>query len=148
MWNHHTPSSEVSVVAELSEGSNEQEHRRQPGRWFGAGKRRVPLGAGHPTGVELSSVDPLGGSGEQGLSPNNFVPAGTEFVYKRGLLVAQASVTSFDKPWSILIDSGASGNYVRRKSLGGSQQYAEALKAQKGDTIIRQVHVSPCRKFL
>ena len=111
-WKHHTPSSEVSVVAELSEGSIKQEYCRQPGRWFGAGKRRVPVGARHPTGVELSFVDPLGGSDEQGLAPNNSVPASTECVYKHGLLVAQASVTAFDKPWSILIDSGASGNYV------------------------------------
>ena len=29
---------------------------------------------------------------------------------KPGLLVAKATVKGFDKPWSILIDSGASGN--------------------------------------
>ena len=33
-----------------------------------------------------------------------------------------------------MIDSGASGNYVRRRSLEGSQQYAEALQAQEGDS--------------
>ena len=38
----------------------------------------------------------------------------------------------FDKPWSILIDSGASNNYVRRRSLEGSKQYAEA---QEGGSI-------------
>ena len=51
------------------------------------------------------------------------------------MLVAEATVKGFDKPWSILIDSGASNNYVRRRSLEGSQQYAEALKAHEGDFI-------------
>ena len=54
---------------------------------------------------------------------------------KPGLLVAVATVKGFDKPWSILIDSGASCNYVRRLSLEGSQRYAEALKAHEGDSI-------------
>ena len=51
------------------------------------------------------------------------------------MLVAKATVKVFDKPWSILIDSGASGNYVRRCSLEGNPRYGEALKAHKGDTI-------------
>ena len=46
-----------------------------------------------------------------------------------------ATVKGFEKPWSILIDSGASSNYVRRRSLEGNQQYAEALQAQDGDSI-------------
>ena len=55
--------------------------------------------------------------------------------YKPGLLVVSAAVKSFEKPWSILIDSGASGYYVRRRSLEGSKLYAEELEAQKGDSI-------------
>ena len=54
--------------------------------------------------------------------------------YKPGLLVASAKIKGFEEPWSILIDSGASGNYARRRSLG-CQQYAEALKAHEGDVI-------------
>ena len=46
-----------------------------------------------------------------------------------------ATVKAFENPWSILIDSGASNNYVRRLSLEGNQQYAEALKAHDGDSI-------------
>ena len=38
--------------------------RHLPIIWYDVGKRRVPVGAGLPTGEELSSVDPLGGSGE------------------------------------------------------------------------------------
>ena len=41
---------------------------REPASWFGAGKRRLPVGAGCPAGEELSSVEPLGGRVEQGLS--------------------------------------------------------------------------------
>ena len=33
------------------------------------------------------------------------------------------------------IDSGASSNYVRRRSLEGNQQYAEALTTHDGDRI-------------
>ena len=59
----------------------------------------------------------------------------TERVCKQGLLVVQATVKGFNKPWSILIDSGASGNYVRRSTILKSQLYAEALKARQGDEI-------------
>ena len=51
------------------------------------------------------------------------------------MLAASATVKGFEEPWSILIESGASGNYVRRRSLEGSQQYGEALKAHEGDVI-------------
>ena len=55
--------------------------------------------------------------------------------YKSGLLVAEARVKGFEKPWSILIDSGASCNYARRRSFEGSQRYAEGLTAREGDSI-------------
>ena len=55
--------------------------------------------------------------------------------YKAGLLVAEARVKGFEKPWSILIDSGASCNYARRRSLERGQVYTEALTAHEGDSI-------------
>ena len=55
--------------------------------------------------------------------------------YEPGFLVAKATVKGFDRPWSILIDSGASGNYFRRCSLEGKPRYVEVLEAHKGDTI-------------
>ena len=72
---------------------------------------------------------------KQGLAPLSAVPASTKRGYKPGLLVAEATVKGFEKPWSILIDSGALCNYARRRSLEGSQRYAEALKAHEGDSI-------------
>ena len=51
------------------------------------------------------------------------------------MLVAKATVKGYDKSWSILIDSGASGNYVRRCSLEGNPRYVEALETHEGDTI-------------
>ncbi|GMF60025.1 unnamed protein product [Phytophthora fragariaefolia] len=57
----------------------------------------------------------------------------TERVCKPGLLVVQATVKGFEKPWAILIDSGASGNYARRSTMEGSQLYAEALSARDRD---------------
>ena len=41
----------------------------------------------------------------------------------------------FDKPWSIFINSGASGIYVRRCSFEGNPLFVEALEVHKGDTI-------------
>ena len=55
--------------------------------------------------------------------------------YTAGLLVAEAKLKGFEKPWSILIDSGSSCNYARRHSLEGSQLNAEALTAHEGDSI-------------
>ncbi|GMF22950.1 unnamed protein product [Phytophthora fragariaefolia] len=64
------------------------------------------------------------GRGERAVLSN------TERVYKPGLLVVQATVKGFEKPWTILIDSGASGNYARRSTMKESQLYAEALSAR------------------
>uniref|UniRef100_H3GYR8 Reverse transcriptase domain-containing protein n=1 Tax=Phytophthora ramorum TaxID=164328 RepID=H3GYR8_PHYRM len=91
-------------------------------------------GAGRPTGEELSSVEPQQG-GQQGLAPKSTVLFNTERVCKPGLLVVEATVKGFDKPWTILIDSGASGNYARRSTMEGSRQYAEALVARTSDII-------------
>ncbi|CAH0522642.1 unnamed protein product [Peronospora belbahrii] len=52
-----------------------------------------------------------------------------------GLLVVEGTIKGFDKPSLVVIDSGASGNYVRRSTVEGSQQYAEALVARKSDTF-------------
>ncbi|ETI35350.1 hypothetical protein F443_18307 [Phytophthora nicotianae P1569] len=57
-------------------------------------------------------------------------------VRKPGLLVVQANVKGFVKPWRVLIDSGASGNYARRSTLEGSQLYAEALEVRTRDEIL------------
>ena len=51
------------------------------------------------------------------------------------MLVAEATIKGFDKTWSILVDSGASCNYARRRSLEGNQRYAEALIAHKSYNI-------------
>ena len=58
-----------------------------------------------------------------------------------------ATVKGFGKTWTILIDCGTSGNYVRPSSLIGSQLHAEALEAQGSDTISVRLatrpHVTP-----
>ncbi|KAK1930425.1 Retrotransposon-derived protein PEG10 [Phytophthora citrophthora] len=70
-----------------------------------------------------------------GSAPKSSVLLNTERGSKQGLLVVQVDVKGFEKPWIVLIDSGASGNYVRRSTVEGSQQYAEALRARRGDTV-------------
>ncbi|GMF49847.1 unnamed protein product [Phytophthora fragariaefolia] len=96
---------------------------------------QLPVGAGRPTGEELSSVESHGGGGQQGLAPKGAVLSNTERVCKPGLLVVQATVKGFDKPWTILVETGASGNYARRSTMEGSQLYAEALKARNRDIV-------------
>ncbi|POM71719.1 Reverse transcriptase, partial [Phytophthora palmivora] len=59
----------------------------------------------------------------------------TNRVCKPGLLAVEATVKGFEKPWIVLIDSGASGNYVRRSTVEGSQLYAEALRARASDVV-------------
>uniref|UniRef100_H3H760 Reverse transcriptase domain-containing protein n=1 Tax=Phytophthora ramorum TaxID=164328 RepID=H3H760_PHYRM len=73
--------------------------------------------------------------GQQGLAPKSTVLFNTERVCKPGLLAVEATVKGFDKPWMILIDSGASGNYARHSTMEGSRQYAEALVARTSDII-------------
>ncbi|GMF39296.1 unnamed protein product [Phytophthora fragariaefolia] len=129
-WNasHANPSSGPEPM-DLSYAEDEE------AELLAAEQRRVPVGAGRPTVEELSSVEPHGGGGQQGLAPKRAVLSNTERVCKPGLLVVQATVKGFEKPWTILVDSGASGNYARRFTMEGSQLYAEALKARNRDIV-------------
>ncbi|GMF36118.1 unnamed protein product [Phytophthora fragariaefolia] len=63
-------------------------------------------------------------------------------VCKPGLLAVQATVKGFEKPWTILTDSGASGNYARRSTMAGSQLYAEALRARNHDIVTVRLAMS------
>ena len=54
---------------------------------------------------------------------------------KYGFLVVEAKVKGSEKPWSILIDYGASCNDARRRSLEGNKRYAEALTEHESDSI-------------
>ncbi|ETO99493.1 hypothetical protein F441_23092 [Phytophthora nicotianae CJ01A1] len=100
-----------------------------------AGKRQLPVGAGRPTGEELSSVAPRGGRGQRSPAPKRTGLSYKKSVCKPGLLVVQANVKGFVKPWRVLIDSGASGNYARRSILEGSQLYSEALEVRTREEI-------------
>ncbi|KAG3116338.1 hypothetical protein PI124_g5293 [Phytophthora idaei] len=93
----------------------------EPSLWLVAGKWRLPVGAGRPTGEALSSVGPPGGREQQDPAPKGAGLSHEKSVCKPGLLVVQANVKGFEKLWRVLIDSGASGNYDRRSTLEGSQ---------------------------
>ena len=71
----------------------------------------------------------------QGLAQKLSVPISTDREYKPGVLVAEETVKCFDKHWYILIESGASCNYARRRFIAEGQQYAEVLNAHEGDSI-------------
>ncbi|KAG2818866.1 hypothetical protein PC111_g12138 [Phytophthora cactorum] len=86
-------------------------------------------------GKELSSVGPPGGRGQQDPAPKRAGLSYEKSVCKPALLVVQANVKGFEKPWRVLIASGASGNYAGHSTLEGSQQYAETLEVQTRDTI-------------
>ncbi|ETI29890.1 hypothetical protein F443_22989 [Phytophthora nicotianae P1569] len=116
-------------------GSTELKHRFEPPRWVVAGKRRNPVGAGCRTGEELGSVGPPGGWRERDSAPQRAKLSNSRVECKPGLLVVQANVKGFDKPWSVLIDSGASGSYVCRSTVDGYHQYVEALREPRRDKI-------------
>ncbi|KAI9988522.1 hypothetical protein PInf_021953 [Phytophthora infestans] len=69
------------------------------------------------------------------------VPKRAELFYEKsvckpGLLVVQANVKGFAKPWRGLIDSGASGNYARGSTLEGSQLYADISVRLATETLV------------
>ncbi|KAG2873050.1 hypothetical protein PC114_g26045 [Phytophthora cactorum] len=102
----------------------------EPSLWLVAGKRRLPVGVGRSTGEELSSVGPPGGRGRQDPAPKRAGLSYEKSVCKPGLLVVQANVKGFEKPWRVLIDLGGLGSYARRFALEERMHYAEALKVQ------------------
>ncbi|KAG3183539.1 hypothetical protein PC128_g14099 [Phytophthora cactorum] len=78
------------------------------------------------------------GSGDSQQRATGLKRAGLSYekiVCKPGLLVVQANVKGYAKPWRVLIDSGASGKYARRSTQEESQRYAVALEVQTRDTI-------------
>ncbi|KAG3064969.1 hypothetical protein PI125_g24080 [Phytophthora idaei] len=109
----YPPSAGVLPGAQPAQGSAE------PRLWLVAGKRRLLVGAGRSTGEELSSVGSPGGRGQQDPASKRAGLSYEKSVCKPGLLVVQANVKGFEKPWRVLIDSGASGNYARRSTLEG-----------------------------
>ncbi|KAI9922852.1 hypothetical protein PsorP6_002373 [Peronosclerospora sorghi] len=98
-----------------------------------SGNDGSPVGAGRPTCGSLSAVKPQG-RGRQHKAPSETVLSSTELVYHPWLLVVLADVKGFDKPWRVLIDSGASDNYVRRSSVE-NRLYDEALEARSRDVV-------------
>ncbi|GMF56586.1 unnamed protein product [Phytophthora fragariaefolia] len=112
-------------------------HRRVPSPWISATLRMRKLSFLLRSSVEASgdalyvATRAIYGS----VALCRAVLSNTERVCKPGLLVVQATVKGFEKPWPILVDSGASGNYARRSTMEGSQLYAEALKARNRDIV-------------
>ena len=94
---HQTPPSQLSVAKDVKIGKAVTSllAKRRARR----GKRQLPVGAGRPTGKELSSVEPLWGRGEQCLAPGGYVKTSTGHEYKPGLLVVSATVKGFFKLW-------------------------------------------------
>ena len=140
---HQTFTSGLSPT-QYAQSSKEHQFRPIPEIWYGSGKRRYPVGAGCPTKEDLGSVEPLRDKNKQSLAPIGPLRNGTGRDYKPGLLVATTTVKGFVKPWSILIDSGASCNYARHLSLEDSQQHVEALKAHVSDTITVRLATGTC----
>ncbi|ETO60134.1 hypothetical protein F444_21632, partial [Phytophthora nicotianae P1976] len=93
-------------------------------------KRQAP-----PSQPSGSSPGNGNSQGQRGSAPKRAGLSYKKSVCKSGLLIVQANVKGFVKPWRVLIDSGASGNYARRSTLEGSQLYAEALEVRTRDEI-------------
>lgn len=85
----------------------------------GAGNRLDPVGAEHRTGVDPEPCDGyLPNSRYLALASRSHALASiTNTAMEHGMLVITAIVKGFDKPFRVLIDSGASRNYARQQSL-------------------------------
>ncbi|KAG2978241.1 hypothetical protein PC120_g25355 [Phytophthora cactorum] len=88
-----------------------------------------------PNQASGSSRGNADSKGQQDPAPKRAGLSYEKRVCKPSLQVVQANVKGFEKLWRVLIDSGASGNYARRSTLEGSQQYAQALEVQTRDNI-------------
>ena len=62
------------------------------------------------------------------------------------LLVVETTLTGFCIFWTILINSGASRNYARRRSMAGSHPYAKALNLQNSETFTVHLATRTCVK--
>ncbi|POM71466.1 LOW QUALITY PROTEIN: Hypothetical protein PHPALM_11961 [Phytophthora palmivora] len=97
------------------------------------GELGSPVGAGRPTGEDLSphgrSVD---GARHGGLVPERLGALETR-KSDAGLLVVHANVRGYGDPFRILIDSGASTNFARRQTVArNGDKYADALRESEG----------------
>ncbi|OWY94076.1 LOW QUALITY PROTEIN: hypothetical protein PHMEG_00036302, partial [Phytophthora megakarya] len=99
---------------------------------------------GTPAGEVLCYVGPRGGKGQRGLASKRAVLSNTDREHKPGLLVVEATVKDFDKPWIVLTDSVATGNYVRRFTVEGSQLYAEVRQAHSRATVTVRLATGAC----
>ncbi|POM67944.1 Gag protein [Phytophthora palmivora] len=97
------------------------------------GELGSPVGAGRPTGEDLSphgrSAD---GARHGGLAPES---RGAPETRKSGggLLVVHASIPGYGDPLRILIDSGTSTNFARRQTAArNGDKYADALRESEG----------------
>ncbi|GMF31005.1 unnamed protein product [Phytophthora lilii] len=83
----------------------------------GPGECRTPVGAGRPTGEDLSLHERCAGGAHHGdLAPESLCTLETE-KGSGGLLVVHASVRGYSNPFRVLIDSGASKNFARRQTV-------------------------------
>ncbi|POM58103.1 Hypothetical protein PHPALM_37301, partial [Phytophthora palmivora] len=97
------------------------------------GELGSPVGAGRPTGEDLSphgrSAD---GARHGGLAPESLGALETR-KSSGGLLVVHASVRGYGDPFRVLIDPGASTNFARRQTVArNGGKYADALRESKG----------------
>ncbi|ETO76804.1 hypothetical protein F444_07873, partial [Phytophthora nicotianae P1976] len=103
----------------------------------GPGERRGPVGAGRPTGEDLSLRERYAGGAYHGdLAPERLrtleSAKGSD-----GLLVVHGCVRGYDHPFRILVDSGASRNFARRRTVArNSNRLTDALRESKGNGAV------------
>jgi len=82
----------------------------------------LPVGAGRPTGDELSPSDDRGGDRQVDLAPESMTLSHIGGPSNTTLLVVHANVKGYVEKMRVLIDSGASSNYARRASLNTNKE--------------------------
>ncbi|GMF09974.1 unnamed protein product [Phytophthora lilii] len=105
-------------------------------RCYACGECRIPVGAGLPTGENLSLHERCaGGAHHGGLAPESLCTLETE-KGSGGLLVVHASVRGYSNPFRVLIDSGASKNFARRQTVArNGDKFADTLRENEGNGL-------------
>ncbi|KAG4037513.1 hypothetical protein PC123_g26923 [Phytophthora cactorum] len=123
----------VSSQASRSQGTLAEAATPRPG------ERRRPVGAGRPTGEDLSLHERCAGGAHHGdLAPESLCTLESE-KGSGGLLVVHARVRGYELPFRVLIDFGASKNFARRQTVASnSNKLTDALRESKGKGTVSE----------
>ncbi|GMF14080.1 unnamed protein product [Phytophthora lilii] len=140
LWEARTHGASLSCIRTMERRSSQapgSERSLAEAAITGPEECRTPVGAGRPTGEDLSLHERCaGGAHHGGLAPESLCTLETE-KGSDGLLVVQASVRGYSNPFRVLIDSGASKIFARRQTVArNGDTFADTLRENEGNGLV------------